>query len=154
MVTSVHFQALMMKNLGTKIKISESEPVTLAMFNLMTKKKVNWIVTLTQEMKWSSTRLKNDDICNKVNNSIKKEVDCKPIYNIKFLKTKIRSYVDKTTDFCSRKIPEIGSNYIHWSVLVINSVLKKDENYYPQVFLKERRYIEKEKKWLDILLMT
>ena len=35
---------------------------------------------------------------------------------------------------------------MHWSVLVINSVLKKDENYYPQVFLKERRYIEKEKK--------
>ena len=97
-------------------------------------------------MKRCSTRLKNDDICNKVNNSIKKEVDCKPIYNIKFLKTKIRSYVDKTTDFCSRKKPETGSNYIHWSVLVINSVLKKDENYYPQVFLKERRYIEKEKK--------
>ena len=70
------------------------------------------------------------------------------------MKTKIRSYVDKTTDFCSRKKPETGSNYIHWSVLVINSVLKKDENCYPQVFLKECRYIEKEKKWLDIFLLT
>ena len=29
---------------------------------------------------------------------------------------------------------------------LIDSVLKKDEHYYPQVFLKECKYIEKEKK--------
>ena len=33
-----------------------------------------------------------------------------------------------------------------WSVLVIDSALKKDENYYPQVLLKECKYTEKEKK--------
>ena len=30
----------------------------------------------------------NDDIWNKVSNSITKELDCEPIYNKKFLKTK------------------------------------------------------------------
>ena len=29
---------------------------------------------------------------NNVNNSIKEELDCEPMYNKKFLKTKIRSY--------------------------------------------------------------
>ena len=32
------------------------------------------------------------DICNKVSNSIKKELDCKPIYNKILRKTKLRSY--------------------------------------------------------------
>ena len=34
----------------------------------------------------------------------------------------------------------------------LGSALKKDENYYPQVFLKECKYTEK--KRLDILLMN
>ena len=38
------------------------------------------------------------------------------------------------------------SNYICWLMKLIDSVLKKDEHYYPQVFLKECKYIEKEKK--------
>ena len=37
-------------------------------------------------------------------------------------------------------------NYICLAVLSIDFVLKKDENYYRQVFLKECKYIEKEKK--------
>ena len=62
-----------------------------------------------------------------------------------FKKTKERSYGEETTDFRTRKIPEAGSFYICWSVILTDSVLKKDEIYYPQVFLKEFKYIEKEK---------
>ena len=36
----------------------------------------------------------------------------------------------------------------------VDFVLKKDENYYPQVILKECKYAKREKKWLGILLMT
>ena len=42
-----------------------------------------------------------------------------------------------------KKIPKAGCNYICWSVILTDSVLKKDENYYPQVFLREKKYIEK-----------
>ena len=38
------------------------------------------------------------------------------------------------------------SNYTCLVVTLTNFVLKKDENYYPQVFLKECKYTEKEKK--------
>ena len=37
-------------------------------------------------------------------------------------------------------------------VISLDSALKEDKNYYPQVFLKECKYVEK--KLLDILLMT
>ena len=37
-----------------------------------------------------------------------------------------------------------GHNYTCLAVINIGSALKKDENYYPQVFLKECKYIEKE----------
>ena len=51
---------------------------------------------------------------------------------------KLRSYSDQAID-----LPESGSNYIYCSVILNDTALKKDENYYPQVFLKECKYIEK-----------
>ena len=44
------------------------------------------------------------------------------------------------------KIPKLGSNFICLAVVLTGFVLKKEENYYPQVLLKECKYIEKEKK--------
>ena len=74
---------------------------------------------------------KYNDIWNKVSNSIKEELDCKRIYIKKCLKTKISSYGDESTDFHCRKTLEGGSNYICSLVILIDSVLKKDENCYP-----------------------
>ena len=39
-----------------------------------------------------------------------------------------------------------GSQFICLSVILINSVFRTGENYYPQVFLEERKYLFKEKK--------
>ena len=39
-----------------------------------------------------------------------------------------------------------ASNYICWSVILIDNILKKDKNYYLQVFLIECKNIEKEKQ--------
>ena len=43
-------------------------------------------------------------------------------------------------------MPRAGSNHVCVAVITIDSGLKKEENYYPQVFLKECNFIEKEKK--------
>ena len=47
---------------------------------------------------------------NKVSKSIKKELDCKPIHNKKFLKTKILSYSGEATDFHNKEIPKLECN--------------------------------------------
>ena len=64
----------------------------------------------------------------------------------KYLKTKRKSYRDEATDFHDKEIPKLGSNFICLAVVLTGFVLKKEENCYPQVLLKECKYIEKEKK--------
>ena len=58
--------------------------------------------------------------------------------------------------FHEKEMSEAGSNYICLVVMLIDSVLKKDENYYSQVFFKNVTTLQKKKKnmWLDIFMMT
>ena len=85
-------------------------------------------------------------IWNKVSNSIKKKLDCEPIYNKTFVKTRIKSYDHEATDFHYNEIAKVGSNYTCLAVISLDSVLKKDQNYYLQVFSKKFKYINKGKK--------
>ena len=48
---------------------------------------------------------KYSDVWKKVSNSIKKELDCKPIYDKNILKTKIRSYSNEPTYFHDKETP-------------------------------------------------
>ena len=45
--------------------------------------------------------------------------------------------------FYDKKIPKLESKHTSLAVISLDSALKKDDNYYPQVFLKECKYIEK-----------
>ena len=42
---------------------------------------------------------KHNTVWNKVSANIKKKIDRKPVYNKKFLKTEMKSYGNKVTDF-------------------------------------------------------
>ena len=70
------------------------------------------------------------------------------------MKNKIKSHGDEFTDFYEKKIPKVGSNHTCLAVISLDSALKKDENYYTQVFLKEWKYIEKKVIRLPILLIS
>ena len=85
---------------------------------------------------------KHNTIQDKVIADIKKEFDSEPVYK-HLLKTKTKSYADKVTDFYNEEIPNVGSNHTCLAVISLDSALKKDENYYLQVFLKECKYTEK-----------
>ena len=83
------------------------------------------------ETKWMYCLIDDDELFekynnieNKVSNSTKKELYCESIYNKTFLKTKIKSYCEGSTDFHDKEMPKAGSSY-------------------RQVFLKECKYIEK-----------
>ena len=88
-----------------------------------------------------------NDIWEKVSKSIKKEFDSEPVYDEKYLKNKIKSYQGKiSTNFQNNKIPKEHSQCICLLVILINSVFRTGNNYYPQVFFKECKYVIKEKK--------
>ena len=99
----------------------------------MVPKTSTYVKSYDGKNKWMNFLIKDDELLkkyndtwNKVSNSIKKEHHCESIFNKKFLKIEISSYGDEATDFHTREIPEAGSNYICWSVILIDSVLKKD----------------------------
>ena len=50
--------------------------------------------------------------------------------------------VIKLQSFMTKKIPLVEINNTCLAVISLDSVLKKDVNYYLQVFLKECKYIE------------
>ena len=90
---------------------------------------------------------KYNEIWEKVSKSIKKEFDSDPVYEGKYLKTKIKSYKGKiNANFHNNKIPKEDSQFIFLSVTLINSVFRTDNNNYPEVFLEECKFIIKEKK--------
>ena len=90
---------------------------------------------------------KYNEIWEKVENIIKKEFVSEPVYNEKYLKAKIKSYNGKiNTNFHSNKIPKECPQFIYLSVILINPVFRTGENYYPQVFVEECKYVVKENK--------
>ena len=70
---------------------------------------------------------------------IKNRIYSDPNYNKEFLNTKIESVGDEVTD----KVPKVDSNHTCLAVISFYSALRKDENSYPQVFLKDSQYIGK-----------
>ena len=59
------------------------------------------------------------------------------------MKTRIQSHGDEVTDFYNKEIPKGDFNHTCLAAVTLDSALKKDESYYPQVLLKECKYIEK-----------
>ena len=98
------------------------------------------------QTKWMYLLIEDDDLLEKYNTiwdnvsaDIKKELDSEPVYNKNYLKTKIQSHGDEVTDFYDKKIPKLNK----LTVITLDSALKKDDNYYPQVLTKECKYAEK-----------
>ena len=58
------------------------------------------------------------------------------------MKTKIKSYGYKVTNFNAKEIPKVDSNHTCLVVVSLDSALQKDENYYLEVFLKDHKYIK------------
>ena len=93
--------------------------------------------------KWMYFLTEDDDllekyyaIWDKVSADIKKEFDSEPFYKKDILKFIRKSPGDEVTDFYDQEIPPLDSNHTWLSVISLDFALKKDENYYHQVFLK------------------
>ena len=94
--------------------------------------------------------IEDDDLLEKYNTiwdkfrpDMKKEFDSRPVYNKNCLETKIKSDCDEVTDFYNKDIPKVDSNDICLAVISLDSALKKDGNYYLQVFFKKCKYMAK-----------
>ena len=64
-----------------------------------------------------------------------------PVYDEKYLKTKIREHDGKIkTKFGGNDVPKENMHYRCIACITINSVMKIEKKNYPQVYLEERKY--------------
>ena len=85
-------------------------------------------------------------IWEKISDLIDKKFDSDPVYNNKYINTKIRSYNnDIITNFHdndnkNNKLPEKNKAYKCMSLISLDSIIKINNKYYPQTLLQERVY--------------
>ena len=91
---------------------------------------------------------KYSDIWNKIKSLIKKEFNSEPVYNDKYIKTKIKIYNNRVyTNFQHNKIPKDNEYCACLSVILLDSIfVNSNKEYYPQIFLEECKYAIKKKK--------
>ena len=81
-------------------------------------------------------------IWEKIGDLINKKFDSDPVYNNKYINTKIRSYNnDIKTNFHdidnkNNKLPEKSKPYRRMSLISLDSIIKINKKYYPQTLLQ------------------
>ena len=98
--------------------------------------------------------IKNDELLEKYNEIwdkfskvMKNKFDSVPVYDDKYLETKIKFFEEKlNTNFHDHKAPKEGSQHICLSVNLVDSIFRLGKKYYPHLFLKEFKYVIKESK--------
>ena len=90
---------------------------------------------------------KYEDIWNVIKNKLNIKFHSQPIYENKYLKTKVRE-VDGTikTKFLGNGLPKENTYYTCIACITIDSVMKMSKKNYPQLYLEECKYKAKKIK--------
>ena len=84
---------------------------------------------------------KYEDIWDVIKNKLNIKFHSEPIYENKYLKTKVREFDGNTkTNFLGNNIPKGNTNYTCIACITIDSVMKMNKKDYPQVYLEECKY--------------
>ena len=92
--------------------------------------------------------LKNyDKIWEKVEKLMKIEFESKPVYDNKYIKTKLKIYAGSIiTNFHNKKMPTEKAPCECLSIIRLDSVIKVNKKYQPQTLLEECKYEQKKIK--------
>ena len=86
----------------------------------------------------------------KIESLMRKKFDSKLFYgndDNKYIKTKIKTFKDSIiTNFHNKKVLEEKIPYKCLSIIVLDSIIKTDNKYYPQTFLEECVYKQQKQK--------
>ena len=96
-------------------------------------------------------------IWDKVSNLMNIKFDSEPVDgdNDKYIKTKIKLNGDKINkNFQGKKIPKENASYKCLSLIMLDSVIRANKNYYPQTLLEGCKYVIKKTKEKTLLMMS
>ena len=105
----------------------------------------------TMSFKLSDKQLlrKYNQIWKKFEKLLKIELNSKLVYDDdeKYIKTKIKTYGDSIiTNFHNKKMPKEKAPCKCLSIIMLDSVIKANKKYYPQIFLEECKYVQEKIK--------
>ena len=94
--------------------------------------------------------LKNyNRIREKIENLMRIDFESKPLYgdDDKYINTKIKIYAKNiVTNFHNKKMPKEKAPCKCLSIIMIDSVIKANKKYYPQILLEECKYVQEKMK--------
>ena len=83
---------------------------------------------------------KYNKIWENISNIMNIEFDSDPVYDDddKYIKKKIKMYQNRVnTNFKGKKVPKENASYKCMSLIVLDSVIRVNKGYYPQILLEE-----------------
>ena len=94
-----------------------------------------------------SVYLKYAEIWNKIQSILNVKFHSQPIYDDKYIKTKVKTLNNSiNTLFSGDEIPKERIHYVCISAICIDSVLKRDKKYYSQVYLEQLQVQNKKER--------
>ena len=104
------------------------------------------------KIKDESVHLKYTEIWNKIKKLLNKRFHSQPIYDAKYIKTKVKTFSSMiNTLFSGNEIPEERNHCICIAAICSDSVLKVDKKNDPQVYLEQCKYKIKRRKPVDFI---
>ena len=99
-----------------------------------------------------SVYLKCTEIWNKIKKSLNTRFHSQPIYDDKYIKTKVKTFISMiNTFFSENEIPKERNHYICIAAICIDSMLRIEKKNYPQVYLEQCKYKIKKRKPVDFI---
>ena len=96
--------------------------------------------------------LKYNEIWNKDKSILNVKFHSQPIYDDKYIKTKVNTFNNAiNTLFSGDEIPKDRIHYICISAICIDSVLRRDKKNYPQVYLEQCKYKIKKRELVSFI---
>ena len=88
-------------------------------------------------IKGDEVKEKYEQIWDVIKNKLKIKFHSLPVYDKKYFKTKVREYEGMIkTNFLGHGMPKENIHYTCIACITINSAMKMDKKYFPQVYLQ------------------
>ena len=82
-----------------------------------------------------------DKICNVIKDKLSIKFHSEPVHEYKYLRAKVRELNDVIkTNFLGNDVPKENIHYTCIACIIIDSVMKADKIYFPEVYLEECKY--------------
>ena len=115
-------------------------------------KKIKNHKNMSFKIEEESVYLKYAKIWNKIKSILNVKFHSQPIYDDKYVKTKVKTFNNTiNTLFSGDKIPKEKIHYVCISAICMNSVLRTDKKNYPQVYLEQYKYKIKKRELVSFI---